>query len=72
MSRPTGYERRGKPLTFQFDFDAVEMLYEISPTSKAVGRYLSELIRRDYIRRQEWEKARAALPALVEVGARND
>ena len=65
---PEGYQRKGKLLMFQFDFDAVDMLYEIAPTKKAVGRYLSELVRRDYVRRQEWAKARAGLPDLVEVG----
>jgi hypothetical protein len=64
---PEGYERKGKPLTFQFDFDAAAMLYELAPTHKAIGRFLSELVRREYIRRQEWKQARAALPELVEV-----
>ena len=65
---PADYQRKGKPLMFQFDFDAVEMLYEIAPTRKAIGRYLSELVRRDYLRRQEWSRVRAGLPDLVEVG----
>jgi hypothetical protein len=55
-------------LLFQIDFDAAEMLYEVLPTKKRHGQFLSELIRRDYIRRQEWAKARASLPELVEVG----
>ena len=37
------------------------MLQELAPTKKSVGRYLSELVRRDYIRRQDWEQARAVL-----------
>ena len=67
------YERKGKPLMFQFDFDAVEMLYEIAPTKKAIGRYLSELVRRDYLRQHEWQQRRAGEPAvLVAVGQDHD
>jgi hypothetical protein len=44
------------------------MLRELAPTYKAYGRYVSELIRRDYIRRQEWQQVRSGLPDLVEVG----
>ena len=67
---PEGYVRKCKPLQFSFDFDAAAMLYEIAPTKKAIGRYLSELIRRDYVRRQEWQRAKALeQAAFVEVGA---
>ena len=67
---PEGYRRKGKPLLFQIDFDAAEMLYEMVPTNKSHGRFISELIRRDYIRRQEWQRLRALeQPVLVEVGA---
>ena len=67
---PEGYQRKGKPIQIQMDFDAVEMLHQLAPTRKGYGRYLSELIRRDYIRRQEWEQAQAGRQAgLVEVGA---
>jgi hypothetical protein len=67
---PEGYQRKGKPLMFQFDFDAVEMLYELAPTRKSIGRYLSELVRRDYIRRQEWQQRRdVQQAAVVEVAA---
>ena len=69
MAYSRDYVRKGKPLMFQFDFDAVSMLYEIAPTKKAIGRYLSELVRRDYLRRQEWERARSGLPDLVAVEA---
>jgi hypothetical protein len=71
-SRPPydpAYQRKGKVVHLQLDFDALAMLYELSPTRKSFGRYLSELVRRDYVRRQEWEKARAGLPVLIEVDA---
>jgi hypothetical protein len=55
--------------TLQFDHDAWAMLGELAPTQKSFGRYLSELVRRDYIRRQEWQQLRAAVPELVDVGA---
>jgi hypothetical protein len=72
MGLPAGYVRKGKPIAYQFDHDAVVMLYELVPTNKSHGRFLSELVRREYIRRQEWEKARASLPELVDVGACDD
>ena len=66
---PDGYVRKCKPLQFSFDHDAVAMLYELVPTKKAVGRYLSELIRRDYLRRQEWSRLQdLQQAALAEVG----
>jgi hypothetical protein len=68
MGWPEGYVRKGILVNFQMDPDAHAMLKEIAPTTKAYGRYLSELVRRDYIRRQEWEKMRAAVPDLVAVG----
>jgi hypothetical protein len=57
---PPGYQRKGKALHIKFDGDAVALLYAIAPTKKAIGRYLSELIRRDYVRRHEWQPGRAA------------
>jgi hypothetical protein len=69
MPLPEGYVRKGKPIAYQFDFDALEMLYEMVPTNKAHGRFLSELVRREFIRRQEWQQARAGRTvAVVEVG----
>ena len=63
------YIRKGKVRSLQLDFDALEMLQELSPTRKGYGRYLSELVRRDYIRREEWKRVRALeQAALVEVG----
>ena len=63
------YVRKGKVCSLQLDFDAMEMLRELSPTRKAYGRYLSELVRRDYLRRQEWSWVPPGLPELVEVGS---
>ena len=67
MGLPEGYVRKGRVATLQIDHDAWAMLLELAPTDKAYGRYISELIRRDYIRRQEWQRVRAELPELVEV-----
>jgi hypothetical protein len=67
---PDGYQRKGRVTSLQLDFDAWQLLQEISPTRKGYGRYVSELIRRDAIRRQEWERLRAVEQAeLVDVGA---
>lgn len=66
---PEGYERNGRPCCFQLDFDAFELLQELAPGPKTFGRFISELIRRDAIRRREWAEARAVQhAALVEVG----
>jgi hypothetical protein len=68
-SLPEGYVRKGKMTALQLDFDALEMLREVSPTSKSYGRYLSELVRRDYLWRQDWQRIRAMQQAaLVDVG----
>jgi hypothetical protein len=67
MALPDGYVRKGRPLNFQIDHDAVQLLYEIVSSRKGHGKYISELIRRDAIRRQEWAQVRAGLPAFVEV-----
>ena len=65
---PQGYERKGRVCTFQLDFDAWELLQAISPTTKSYGRYLSELVRRDAVRRAEWQQVRETQEAgLVEV-----
>jgi hypothetical protein len=69
MGLPEGYQRKGCVKTLQYDVDAWAMLVEIAPTEKSYGRFISELIRRDYIRRQEWQRVRAAVPELVEVGS---
>ena len=71
-SLPVGYVRKGKPIAYQFDFDALEMLYQLVPTSKAHGRFLSELVRREYIRRKEWEQGRAVQPVQVGAGGEDD
>jgi hypothetical protein len=63
---PEGYERKGKVVTFSLDKDAWELLKAQAPTMKAYGRYISELIRREAIRRQDWERGR---PDLIVVAA---
>jgi len=66
---PAQKGRKGQVCSLQLDHDALQMLHEIAPTRKSFGRYLSELVRRDYIRRAEWAQLRAAQQAaLVEVG----
>ena len=57
--------RRGKPLQFSFDFDVVELLYTLAPTKKGVGRYLSELVRRDHALRRQWERVQTGQPPDV-------
>lgn len=65
--------RRGIARQLTFDHDAWELLQQMSPTRKGYGRYVSELIRRDYLWRQEWQRLRAVeQEMLVEVGACDD
>ena len=40
MGLPAGYVRKGKPIAYQFDFDALEMLYELVPTNEDVSEVL--------------------------------
>jgi hypothetical protein len=70
---PADYVRKGRPCYFQLDHDAWQLLQEIAPTQKAYGRYVSELIRRDAVRRAEWAQLRAVQQAaLAQVGAGDD
>ena len=62
---PEGYVRKGTLVYFQMDNDALSMLKEVAPTTKSYGRYLSELVRRDYALRQQWAKALLHLGQLV-------
>ncbi len=60
--------RKGRMCSLQMDCDALAMLQELSPTRKSYGRYLSELVRRDYLWRTAWRQGRVGLPEPVEVG----
>jgi hypothetical protein len=53
---PAHKGRNGRVCSLQMDLDALQMLREIAPSRKAFGRYLSELVRREYIRRQDWQR----------------
>jgi hypothetical protein len=66
------YVRKGKMRSLQLDVDALEMLHELSPTRKAFGRFISELIRREYVRREKWQRRREQQPALAQVGTCDD
>jgi hypothetical protein len=73
MGLPDGYQRKGRPCYFQLDPDAWELLQTISPTTKSYGRHLSELIRRDHARREDWRRLRELQEAaLVDVDGRGD
>ena len=64
------YVRQGKVCSLQLDFDAVEMLKEMSPTRKAYGRVVSELVRRDYLRKQEWQRLREPQAGCARLGGK--
>jgi hypothetical protein len=60
MSTPV---RCGKAAVFTFDHDALEILPLLAPSKKAQGRFISELIRQEVIRREERQKFLAELVA---------
>src|SRR5262245_22197115 len=60
MSTPI---RCGKAAVFTFDHDALEILPLLAPSKKAQGRFLSELIRQEVVRREERQKVLGALAA---------
>ena len=49
MATPT---RCGKAAVFTFDHDALDLLSVLAPSKKAQGRFLSELIRQEQVRRE--------------------
>jgi hypothetical protein len=58
--------KRGVPCNFAFDVDAIELLREMVPSKKGYGRYLSELLRNEQIRREERQRIKAAMLAEAE------
>jgi hypothetical protein len=40
-------ERKGVPTTFNLDYDAKELLRLLVPSTRAYGKFLSELIRKE-------------------------
>jgi hypothetical protein len=53
--------RRGKAVTLTLDHDAAALLRVIAPSNKGHGRFLSELIRNELVRREERQKVLAEL-----------
>jgi len=54
-------ERRGIAKNLTLDVDAVELLHEMVPSKKGLGRYLSELVRNERVRKEERDKTRLEL-----------
>ena len=44
--------RNGKSAVFTFDHDALELLPLLAPGKRAQGRFISELIRQEQVRRE--------------------
>ena len=57
--------RRGQVKTLTYDTDAVELLLAMCPHVKCQGKFLSELIRQEARIREERQRVRAALLAVV-------
>ena len=65
--------RRGVPRQFTFDVDAIELLVALAPSKKCMGKYLSELVRRDHIRRlDQAQMERGGQVDLIDVGGLDD
>ena len=65
MSTVTFPVRRGKPICFTLDYDAEALLRAMSPNSKGIGLFVSELIRREAERRaQRHELLRILAPDI--------
>jgi hypothetical protein len=60
MPVATKIRRCGVLKQFTFDLDALPLLEELCPSPKAVGRFLSELIRKEKALREQREHLREA------------
>ena len=60
--------RRGKPVFFTLDFDAMSLLEAMIPSSKARGSFCSELIRKEAERRARRPALLQKLAAMSETG----
>jgi hypothetical protein len=58
--------RRGVARYLVLDFDADAMLTELAPHRKAQGRYISELLRAEVVRREERRKLKEAVMQAFE------
>jgi hypothetical protein len=58
--------RRGVAINITLDKDAAELLKEIAPHKKGHGRFVSELLRAERLRREERERMRAAVLQVLE------
>ena len=70
MSERTLPIRRGVQRLLTMDPDAVELLYELTPSLKNHGRFLSELVRQEARIREDRQRRRATQTTRVmgEVG----
>jgi hypothetical protein len=61
--------RCGRAINLTIDHDAEELLRDLCPSRKALGRFLSELVRREAALREERQKVKAALLAALDPAA---
>jgi hypothetical protein len=64
MVGPTKITRRGVVRTLTIDHDAAALLEELAPHCRGLGRYVSELIRNEQVRKEERARIRAAVELL--------
>jgi hypothetical protein len=58
--------RKGKPATFTFEPEALEILRVLCPNSQGFGKFLSDLLRQEEARRHELRRIRYQLATNVD------
>jgi len=58
--------RKGKPATFTFEPEALEILRILCPNTQGFGKFLSDLLRQEEARRHELRRIRHQLAATVD------
>jgi hypothetical protein len=59
-------QRRGVVCNLTLDADAAALLKEIAPHKKAHGRFVSELLRAEVLRREERQRIRQAVEQTLD------
>jgi hypothetical protein len=68
MSSALASRRKGKPATFTFEFEALEILRVLCPNTQGFGKFLSDLLRQEEARRHEARRLRHKLAAMADDG----
>jgi hypothetical protein len=58
--------RKGKPATFTYEPEALEILRTMCPNTQSYGKFLSDLLRQEEARRHELRRMRYQLAATLD------